>query len=121
MGKWLWSEALTKVIDYLLNEVGFELIEAKHLLDNPASGRVMEKSGMKYEATFLVRGIRNGMDYEYEENLAAINEEISGLDTLYIRAGKLGHISSSMVMELLENGKNVKKYLPQEVYELVKG
>lgn len=77
-------------------------------------------AAMKYNATFLLRGIRNGMDYEYEENLASINEEISGLDTLYIRAGKLGHISSSMVMELLENGKEVKKYLPQEVYELVK-
>jgi len=57
LGKWLWSEALTKVIDYLLNEVGFELIEAKHLLDNPASGRVMEKAGMKYETTLRKRFI----------------------------------------------------------------
>lgn len=49
------TEALTKVIDYLLNEVGFELLEAKHLIDNPASGKVMEKSGMKYEATLRKR------------------------------------------------------------------
>lgn len=51
------TEALTKVIDYLLNDVGFELIEARHLVDNPASGRVMEKSGMKYEATLRSRMI----------------------------------------------------------------
>lgn len=75
---------------------------------------------LKYGSTFLVRGIRNGMDYEYEENMASINQEISELDTVYIRAGKLGNISSSMVMELLRNGKDVKKYLPPEILALIK-
>lgn len=68
----------------------------------------------------LIRGIRNGMDYEYEENLAAINEEISGLDTIYIRAGKLGIISSSMVMELRAYRKDISRYVPNEIYELIK-
>ena len=71
-------------------------------------------------STFLVRGIRNGMDYEYEENMASINEEISGLDTVYIRAGNLGNISSSMVMELLRNSKDASRYLPEEVLALVR-
>ena len=71
-------------------------------------------------ATVLVRGIRNGMDYEYEENMASINEEISGLDTIYIRAGSLGNISSSFVMELFNNGKDVTKYLPAEIIEILK-
>lgn len=72
------------------------------------------------DATFLVRGIRNGVDYEYEENMASINEEIAGFDTVYMRAGNLGNISSSMVMELLRNNKDVSKYLPEEVLALVK-
>lgn len=71
-------------------------------------------------ATFLVRGIRNGMDYEYEENMASVNEEISGLDTVYIRAGSLGNISSSMVMELSKNRKSVSKYVPGEVLALIR-
>ena len=75
---------------------------------------------LDYNSTFLVRGIRNGMDYEYEENIASINEEISGLDTVYIRAGKLGNISSSMVMELLRNGKDVSRYIPKEVLAILK-
>lgn len=74
----------------------------------------------KYNATFLIRGVRNGMDYQYEETLASINEEISGLDTMYIRAGSLGNISSSMVMELLQYGKDVSKYLPEEIMEVIK-
>ena len=59
------------------------------------------------------------MDYQYEETLASINEEISGLDTMYIRAGSLGNISSSMVMELLQYGKDVSKYLPEEIMEII--
>ena len=45
------TEALKMVIDFLINEVGFHLIYALHDVKNPASGRVMEKAGMKYEAT----------------------------------------------------------------------
>lgn len=77
-------------------------------------------TAIKKGADTLVRGIRNNMDYEYEETLASINEEISGLDTIYIRAGSLGNISSSMVMELLENGKDVDKYLPETVIRVIK-
>ena len=76
-------------------------------------------AALEYNSTFLIRGIRNGMDYEQEENLASINEEISGLDTIYIRAGSLGNISSSMVMELLKYGKDVSKYLPAEIMEVI--
>ena len=70
-------------------------------------------------ANFLIRGIRNGMDYDYEENIALINEEISGLDTIYVRAGKLGALSSSMVMELLEFGKDVSNFLPKEILDII--
>ncbi len=72
-----------------------------------------------HNANFLIRGIRNGMDYDYEENLASINEEISGLDTIYIRAGRLGNISSSIVMELVRNGKDVSKYVPKEILKII--
>ena len=73
-----------------------------------------------YNATYLIRGIRNGTDYEYEEIMAGMNEELSGLDTIYFRAGKLGNISSSMVVELLRNGKDVTKYLPKEIVDVIK-
>lgn len=40
-------------------------------------------------ANILIRGIRNGIDYQYEENISAINEQVAGLDTCYFRAGEL--------------------------------
>ena len=77
-------------------------------------------AALEQNATVLIRGIRNTMDYEYEEKMALINEELSGLDTIYIRAGEFGNVSSSMVIELLEYGRDVSKFLPPEVLELVK-
>ena len=74
----------------------------------------------EHNSTYLIRGIRNGTDYEYEEIMASMNEELSGLDTIYFRAGKLGNISSSMGVELLRNGKNVDAYLPNEIVDVIK-
>ena len=50
------TEALRAVIEYLLNEAGMYLVEARHISGNPASGRVMQKAGMKQEA--VLRGRR---------------------------------------------------------------
>ena len=61
------------------------------------------------------------MDYEYEENLAMINEEISGLNTLYLRAGSLGVVSSSFVRELIKSNLNVNKYVPNQVRVYLEG
>lgn len=70
-------------------------------------------------AKFLVRGLRNGTDYEYEENLAVVNSKISGVETIYFRAGKTAHISSSVVMELHKYGKNISKWVPEEILEVL--
>ena len=74
----------------------------------------------KYEANILIRGLRNGTDYQYEENIAENNEKIFGLDTCYFRAGDLGYLSSSLVMELKNNNVDVSAYVPKYVAEILK-
>ncbi len=71
-------------------------------------------------STVFIRGIRNGIDYDYEENIALINEELSGLDTIYVRSGKWGAVSSSMVVEFVKFGKDVSKLVPPEIYDLIR-
>ena len=51
------TEALKAVLEYLFNKVGFELIEIRHQEENPASGRVMQKAGLKYETILRERMI----------------------------------------------------------------
>lgn len=48
-GKGITTEAFIGLIEFLFKEVGFERIQAYHHIDNPASGRVMIKAGLKYE------------------------------------------------------------------------
>lgn len=49
-GKGIMPEAAQAVIEYLFQE-GFERIEAVHDVNNPKSGRVMQKVGMTHEGT----------------------------------------------------------------------
>lgn len=51
------SEALRVVIEYLLNDCDFHLIECRHISGNPASGRVMEKAGMHKDAILRDRRV----------------------------------------------------------------
>lgn len=47
----IMTEALTAVIEYLFKEVGMNRVAARHDPNNPHSGGVMKKCGMKYEGT----------------------------------------------------------------------
>lgn len=69
----------------------------------------------KKDICYLVRGLRNTSDYLYEENIAKINNEINpNLRTIYFRAEN-DVISSSMVRELREYGKDISKFVPEEI------
>ena len=64
-------------------------------------------------ASFIVRGLREVKDFEYERNLADTNSAISDIETVFLTARpELGFISSSMVRELSANGYDVAKFLP---------
>ena len=73
----------------------------------------------KYNSDILIRGLRNGTDYEYEENISEVNEKIAKMDTCYFRAGNLGYLSSSIVMELFNNNKPIDEFVPKAVAELL--
>ncbi len=50
-GQGIMPEALTAVMHFLFEDAGFNRISACHDVNNPRSGRVMEKAGMRYEGT----------------------------------------------------------------------
>lgn len=65
LARWLWNggymtEALARVIDYTFESMDINRIEAQHELDNPASGRVMEKCGMRKEGVLRQRLYNKG-------------------------------------------------------------
>ena len=53
------SEALRAVIDFMFDQVGANRVQAKHDVNNPHSGLVMKKCGMKYEGTLRSAAVNN--------------------------------------------------------------
>ena len=69
---------------------------------------------------WYVRGLRNAMDYAYEENIALVNHIIHpDLETLYLR-GDEPAISSSMVRELLAFNRDASPFVPAAVGRLMR-
>ncbi len=67
------------------------------------------------EASFILRGIRSVKDFEYERDIAAMNERLSGVETvLLFTEPQYMSISSSVVRELLRFGKDVTEFLPKK-------
>lgn len=80
LGRDFWNqgiitEAMVRLMQYLFSEVGFHRIIARHFVGNPASGRVMEKAGMKKEGVHRqYRDIKDG-SFEDLVQYAALREE----------------------------------------------
>ena len=107
------KEKMKEAIKKTIEEMNLKNVDV--ILYNGLTAKEAKKQG----ANMLIRGLRNGTDYQYEENIALANEKIEGLDTCYFRAGDWGYLSSSLVMELWNNGVNVEKFLPKHVIEIL--
>ena len=72
-------------------------------------------------ADAFVRGIRDGNDVAYEQNMADINFANSGVDTVMLFAKPEFHgISSTALRQLLLSGKDVDELVPPNALKLVK-
>ena len=64
-------------------------------------------------AGFLLRGVRSVKDFEYERDLADINRQLSGLESVILFSRpELSAISSSVVRELAAYGHDTTPFLP---------
>ncbi len=73
-------------------------------------------------ATAIVRGVRDGTDFDAEYQLALINRGIhEGLETLFLPASPpWRHFSSSMAREMIRYRQPLENYLPGAVIPLVR-
>lgn len=62
---------------------------------------------------YIIRGIRNPEDFSYETKMAEWNEKNGGVKTLLIQA-KNPEISSTLVNNLISEGKDASAFLPKE-------
>ena len=128
------ADRALRIFDFLIIGVGYninkhgntEIIDERvktieSVFEGVENVRVEAYSGLtvdfarKHGAKFIVRGLREVKDFEYERNLADTNADISDIETIFLTARpELGFISSSMVRELKANGYDVARFLPKQ-------
>lgn len=64
-------------------------------------------------ANFILRGIRNLNDFEYEKNMADANRKLTGIETVFLFSEpEYAYISSSLVRELIAFNKDISNLIP---------
>lgn len=68
-------------------------------------------------ANYIVRGLRNTIDFEYEKSIADMNKKMApNIDTILLyTTTEYAAISSTIIRELIRNKMDVSSFLPQAV------
>jgi|TARA_R110002072_G_scaffold202443_2_gene360221 pantetheine-phosphate adenylyltransferase len=70
----------------------------------------------KNDVDYIVRGLRNPADFEFEKAIAHTNRDLAPIETVFLlTAAKTSYISSSIVRDVLRNGGDVSSLVPSSV------
>ncbi len=104
----------------------FSLEERKHFLEeafkNKKKIKVETYEGLttdfcqKMNAQFILRGLRNPADFEFEKAIAHTNRKLSKIETVFLlTAARTSFISSSIVRDVIRNNGDYTQLVPESV------
>ena len=107
--------------DYMFSlEQRINFIKVK--FKNKPKVKVMNYSGLTVDfckeigVDFIMRGLRNPADFEFEKDIALTNRHLSKLETIFLlTSSQTSFISSSIVREIIKHGGDFKKLVPNSV------
>ena len=119
----LFDEIIVAIGNNESKECMFTIEERKKFITtkylNEAKIKVMEYKGLtaefckKVKADFILRGLRNPADFEFEKAIAQTNRKLTGIDTVFfLTSAKNSFISSSIVREVITNNGDYTKLVP---------
>ena len=125
-GVTLFDEVIIAIGENSSKDYMFSLEERKQFIedtfkDNPKV-KVMSYSGLTTEfckeigVNFILRGLRNPADFEFEKAIAQTNRHLSTLETVFLlTSAQTSFISSSIVREIIRFDGDYKKLVPNTV------
>ena len=71
----------------------------------------------KVNATFILRGLRNAADFEFEKAIAHMNHAMNkNIETIFVLSDQnYGSLSSSIIRDIIRNGGDASGFLPKSV------
>ncbi len=98
----------------------------KSVINNEDKIEVMSYNGLtidfckKVNADFIVRGVRNNGDFEFEKAIARTNRLLSKIETVFLlTSAKTSFISSSIVRDLIKNKGDYSELVPKKIAKLL--
>ena len=71
----------------------------------------------KNNVKFILRGLRNPADFEFEKAIAHTNRDLSPIETVFLlTAANTSYISSSIVRDVIRNHGDYTKLVPKSVH-----
>jgi pantetheine-phosphate adenylyltransferase len=72
------------------------------------------------EADYILRGLRNPADFEFEKAIAQTNRNLSGIETVFLlTSANTSYISSSIVRDVYRNGGDISSLVPSAVSKFI--
>jgi len=69
---------------------------------------------IKIDVDFILRGLRNPADFEFEKAIAQTNRKLSTIETVFLlTSADTAFISSSIVRDIIRNGGNINGFVPE--------
>ncbi len=94
----------------------------KKSFENEPKVKVVEYQGLtidfckEIDAQFILRGLRNPADFEFEKAIAHTNRKLSKIETVFLlTAAKTSFISSSIVRDVIRNNGDYTVLVPDSV------
>ena len=125
-GVTLFDEVIVAIGENSAKDYMFSLEERKSFIENTFEGnskiKVMSYSGLttdfckEINADFILRGLRNPADFEFEKAIAHTNRNIGDIETVFLLTSvDTSFISSSIVREIIHYNGDYKKMVPPAV------
>lgn len=123
----LFDEIIIAIGENSAKTYMFSLEERKSFIEKTFEGhskiKVMAYSGLttdfckEINADFILRGLRNPADFEFEKAIAHTNRNIGDIETVFLlTSAETSFISSSIVREIIHYDGDYKKMVPPAVY-----
>ena len=125
-GVTLFDEVIIAIGENSSKEYMFSLEERKKFIENTFKDnpkvKVVSYQGLTTEfckeigVNFILRGLRNPADFEFEKAIAHTNRELSKVETVFLLTStQTSFISSSIVREIIRFKGDYKKLVPNSV------
>ena len=101
-----------------IRQVAEQLPEADRIEADAFEGLLVDYA-VRREACAVIRGLRNGADFDYEQPMAGMNAHLAPtIETVcLIASGRLAHVSSRLVKEVAALGGPIEGLVPASVGE----